>query len=290
MMLAFAQEQDPVLADWIEEAVHFPSTMVDRITPGTTPVDIDFLQSAHGISDEWPVICEPFIQWVIEDRFSNGRPPLEKAGVQFVEDVSPYEMMKIRLLNAGHSVLGIPGAIHGHPTINACMKDPVFATFMRHFMDKEASPILKEVAGINLEDYKDSLEARFANPNIKDSVGRICSESSAKLPKFLIPTIQDNLAKGDSIAYATLILAAWCFYHDKKINEKDAPLEIIDTMATELHLAATGTPDNPLAFLSFNEIFGSISDDERFTQEYRKMVRTIYTTNDIRGVMAGMIQ
>ena len=127
--------------------------------------------------------------------------------------------MKIRLLNAGHSALGIPGAIHGHPTINACMQDAVFAKFMRQFMDKEATPILDAIEGIDLEKYKDSLEERFANPNIKDSVSRICSESSAKLPKFLIPTIQDNLAQGGSIDYGTFILATWCYYSDKGVDE-----------------------------------------------------------------------
>lgn len=289
MVLAFAREQDPDLAHWIEETVHFPNTMVDRITPVTTAVDIDYLRSAHGIADEWPVICEPFIQWVVEDKFSDERPPLEKVGAQFMDDVSPYETMKLRLLNAGHSVLGIPGAVHGHPTINTCMQDPVFATFMRQFMDKEASPVLKTVEGINLEDYKDSLEERFANPNIKDSVGRICSESSAKLPKFLVPTIQENLTGGGSIEYATLILAAWCFYHDRRVSEDNKPLEIIDAMATELHQAARETIENPLAFLSQNDIFGSISGNERFVEEYRKLIGTIYKTNGIREVMKRMI-
>ncbi|MDF1699527.1 MAG: mannitol dehydrogenase family protein, partial [Saprospiraceae bacterium] len=123
---------------------------------------------------------------------------------------------------------GIPGAIHGHPTINACMEDTVFAQFMRQFMDKEVSPVLGTIEGMDIEKYKDSLEERFANPNIKDSVSRICSESSAKLPKFLIPTLQENLATDGSIDYATLILVAWCYYSDKEINENNESLEIID--------------------------------------------------------------
>ncbi len=114
MLLAFAQKQDKNLANWIAKEVGFPNSMVDRITPATTPEIISYLQNTHQITDEWPVVCEPFIQWVIEDKFSNGRPPLEELGVQFVPDVTPYEKMKIRLLNAGHSVLGITGAIHGH--------------------------------------------------------------------------------------------------------------------------------------------------------------------------------
>jgi len=120
MLLAFAERQDPELATWIAETVTFPNCMVDRITPVTTSTLFDYLDKEYGLADAWPVVCEPYLQWVIEDKFVNGRPPLETLGVQFVPDVTPYETMKIRLLNAGHSVLGIPGALHGHPTIDAC--------------------------------------------------------------------------------------------------------------------------------------------------------------------------
>ncbi|MBT8305514.1 MAG: mannitol dehydrogenase family protein, partial [Maribacter sp.] len=186
MLLAFAKMQDMGLAEWIAQEVCFPNSMVDRITPVTTNADIETLAQTYGVHDAWPVTCEPFIQWVVEDKFSNGRPAFEKVGVQFVPDVGPYEKMKLRLLNAGHSVLGLLGALHGHPTINACMEDETFVTYLRAFLDIEATPILGDIEGINLKDYKDILLQRFANPNIKDSVSRICSESSAKLPKFLI--------------------------------------------------------------------------------------------------------
>jgi len=289
MFLAFAKKQDPELADWMEKKVYFPNTMVDRITPLTTISDIDHLKNTYGIIDEWPVISEPFIQWVVEDKFCNGRPELEKVGVKFVPDVTPYEKMKIRLLNAGHSVLGIPGAIDNKPTINACMRDTVFAMFMRQFMDKEATPVLDKVEGIDLEKYKDSIEQRFANPNIKDSVSRICSESSAKLPKFLIPTLQENLAKGGSIEYATLVLATWCYYSDKSVNKNHEPLEIIDIMKTELHQAAKETQKDSLAFLRFKEIFDNLVDNERFTKLYSEMIQKIYEDGDVRGLMGTMI-
>ena len=185
MVLAFAKKQDAELAEWIEREVGFPNSMVDRITPVTTPKIIDLVNSEYNYMDEWPVVCEPYIQWVIEDSFVNGRPPLEEVGAQFVSDVTPYEKMKIRLLNAGHSVLGIPGALHGHQTINACMEDSIFASFMRQFMDKEATPILGKIEGIDLDAYKDSLEERFSNPNIKDGINRICAESSAKFTEVL---------------------------------------------------------------------------------------------------------
>ena len=289
MVLAFAKKQNIPLADWIEEEVGFPNAMVDRITPVTTPEVTDYLENTHGVKDQWCVVCEPFIQWVIEDRFSNGQPPLENVGVQFVPDVTPYEKMKIRLLNAGHSVLGITGAIHGHPTIDTCMKDVVFATFVRHFMDKEATPILGAIEGVDIEKYKDTLLERFANPNIKDSVNRICSESSAKLPKFLIPTLRENLENGGSIKYATFIVAAWCYYSDKSIDDNGASLEIIDVQKVGLHQAAEDTESNWKAFLNQPEIFGDLIENERFTKEYTSAVQAIYQEKDIRKLMVELL-
>ncbi len=285
MLLAFAQKQDLKTANWIAKGVSFPNSMVDRITPVTSPAVTKYLKDTHDIIDECSVVCEPFIQWVIEDNFSNGRPALEELGVQFVEDVTPYETMKIRLLNAGHSVLGITGAIHGHPTIDVCMQDTVFSTFMRKYMDEEVTPILGEIHGVNIEDYKDILAERFANPNIKDSVSRICSESSAKLPKFLIPTLKENLKNGGSIKYATFILAAWCYYSDKGMNEKGEALKIIDAQKEELHQAAKNTEKDWTAFLNQEEIFDNLNKNEEFVKEYSSIVQTIYKEQNIRKLM-----
>ena len=289
MLLAFTRRKDEALAHWIEQEVCFPNSMVDRITPVTTQSDIDYLAKTYGIIDEWPVTCEPFIQWVVEDDFSCGRPEFEKVGVQFVPDVKPYEKMKLRLLNAGHSVLGILGALHGHKTINACMEDKTFVTYLRAFMDKEATPTLDEVKGIDLNVYKDSLEARFANPNIKDSVSRICSEGSAKLPKFLIATLQENLAKGRNIEFVTLVIAAWCYYSDKQTDRNGQPLEIIDAMQKELRQAAQLTKTDPLAFIKQESLFGNLAENKRFTELYTNMVQKIYKDANIKMYMQDMI-
>ncbi|MGB6151742.1 MAG: mannitol dehydrogenase family protein [Pricia sp.] len=289
MVMAFAKRQDAALADWIEQEVRFPNTMVDRITPVTTQADIDYLQKTYGIKDEWPVTCEPFIQWVVEDKFSNGRPEFEKVGVQFVPDVKPYEKMKLRLLNAGHSVLGILGAIHGHKTINACMEDDTFVNYLRAFMDNEASPVLDEVEGIDLNAYKDSLVARFANPNIKDSISRICSESAAKLPKFLVATIEENLALEGSIQYATLVIAAWCYYSDKGIDKNGRPIEIIDVMSAQLHDAANQTQTDSLAFIRQQSLFGNLAKNKRFTLLYSDIVQKIYADAEIKRYMKELL-
>ncbi len=288
MLLSFAKKQDKDLADWIAQKVCFPNTMVDRITPVTSEPAMKLLEENYNLQDEWPVVCEPYIQWVIEDNFSNGRPPLEKLGVQFVPDVTPYEKMKIRLLNAGHSVLAIPGALHGHPTINACMEDEVFSTFMRQFMDQEATPVLGTIEGMNLTDYKNSLEERFSNPNIKDSVSRICSETSAKLPKFLIPTIIENLESGGSIKYGTFILAAWCYYSAKGVDFNNEPLEIIDARKAELHKAAEQYQEDKLSFLNISDVFGELKSNERFVAEYTRLTHAIYTSMDVRSIMSSI--
>lgn len=288
MLLTFAEAQDPDLATWIAQEVSFPNSMVDRITPVTTPADIETLAQDFSVADAWPVTCEPFIQWVVEDKFSNGRPAFEKVGVQFVPDVGPYEKMKLRLLNAGHSVLGLLGSLHGHPTINACVEDERFATYLRAFLDQEATPILGNIEGIDLDDYKNSLLKRFANPNIKDSVSRICAESSAKLPKFLIPTIHENLAAGGSIKFATLVIATWCYYSGKEIAQNGEPLEIIDAMRSELHNTAQETANDPLAFVKQESLFGGLAENERFTQMYTSMVHELYHGASITTLMQGL--
>lgn len=289
MLHSFAQAQDAELAQWIEKEVCFPNSMVDRITPVTTQADIDYLESTYQIKDEWPVTCEPFIQWVVEDKFSNGRPEFEKVGVQFVRDVKPYEKMKLRLLNAGHSVLGILGAIHGYPTINACIEDKIFRTFLRAFMDQEATPTLDELPGIDLDAYKDSLQERFANPNIKDSVARICSESSAKLPKFLIETLNENLSSNASIEFSALIIAAWCYYSDKGVDRNGEAIEIIDAMEEELHQAAVQTKEDPLAFIKLESIFGDLSENLRFTRVYTSLIEIIYRDGEVIKLMQKML-
>lgn len=290
MLLAFAYRLDPVLASWIESKVYFPNAMVDRITPVTTDADMEYLETQLGYTDEWPVTCEPFCQWVIEDNFSDTRPNWEKVGAQFVPDVTPYEKMKIRLLNAGHSVLGLLGSLYGHDTIDACMNDSLFVKYLRRFMDVEATPVLDPVAGIDLESYKDSLLERFANPNIKDKLARICLASSAKLPKFLIPTIQENLAKGGSIQYASLVIAAWCYYSDKGIDKDGRPLEIVDDMQAQLHEAAKRTGSDKLAFVKLSSIFGDLASHQAFAVLYAEMIDILYKNPDSSVHMQQILQ
>ena len=169
------------------------------------------------------------------------------------------------------------------------MEDETFVAYLRAFMDIEATPILGNIEGIDLNDYKDILLERFANPNIKDSVGRICSESSAKLPKFLIATIQENLATGGSIKLATLVIAAWCYYSDKAMDRHGKTIEIVDAMSTELHEAAKQTQTDPLAFIKQESLFGDLAKNERYAKSYTEAVQKIYTNTTITKYMKDML-
>lgn len=272
MLLAFVKEAEPGLIDWIEKQVTFPNCMVDRITPVTTLSDIEKLSSVYGIEDAWPVVCEPFIQWVIEDNYSSGRPDWESVGVQFVPDVGPYEKMKIRLLNAGHSLLGFLGSLYGCNTVDETVKTPLLRSFLREFMDHEVTPALEKIEGINIEEYKDSLIQRFGNQNIKDQLSRICLESSAKIPRFLLPTIREQLERGGPVKRSTMIVAAWCRYlelagtpgHEYKIQDNMSVVLNENAMASVIR--------DPLAFLKIETIFGDLVHSKRFVSTYLPMI------------------
>lgn len=272
MMMTYIRECQPDLASWTENHVTFPNSMIDRITPVTTEQDIEDLKTEYHIEDDWPVVCEPFIQWIIEDCFAQGRPDWEKAGVQFVQEVEPYEKMKIRLLNAGHSLLGFSGSLSGYKTINETIRDPLIAGFLREFMDKEVTHLLGLIEGIDLEEYKKTIVQRFANPYIGDRLSRICADSSSKIPKFILPTIKEQLDRGGSLVYSVLIIATWCRYLElKEIEVYD--YEIHDTMKEMLLKSAKASmADDPLAFLKIKPVFGNLAQSEKFVETYLRMI------------------
>ncbi|WP_351017674.1 mannitol dehydrogenase family protein [Shewanella sp. AC91-MNA-CIBAN-0169] len=291
MLLAFVNKNDADLGQWIETNVAFPNAMVDRITPVTTKADIEYVANTLHINDEWPITCEAFTQWVIEDNFSDGRPALDTVGAQFVSDVTPFEKMKIRLLNAGHSVLGLLGSIHGFATIDESVSDPLFATYLRKFMDDEVTPLIEQLEGIDLTQYKDTLIERFSNPNIKDSLARICLESSAKLPKFIIASINENIELGRDTSLATLVIATWCLYSDKRVDQQGQALDINDQMSAQLHEFASRTAQDPLAFLQLTDLFGDLNNQASFCKDYRQAITALYAPgSDIKSIMQARLQ
>ncbi len=264
---AFARLRDPELGDWVAAEVPFPNSMVDRITPGTTDDDRAQISERFGVEDAWPVVCEPFTQWALEDRFSLGRPRFEDVGVQVVADVEPYELMKLRLLNASHQALCYFGYLAGYRLVHEVAQDPLFAGFLRDYMDAEATPTLAPVPGIDLEEYKGQLIERFSNSAVRDTVARLCGESSDRIPKWLVPVIRENLAAGRPVTLSAAVVASWARYAEG-VDEDGQPISVVDRLADQLTAAAQRQRTDPLAFVSNRDLFGDLVDEPAFTEPY----------------------
>ncbi|MFI8692359.1 mannitol dehydrogenase family protein [Stutzerimonas kunmingensis] len=254
--LAFAGLVDADLAGWIERNVSFPNAMVDRITPMTSAAHRQDLERQHGLDDAWPVVCEPFVQWVLEDRFVAGRPAWEKVGVQFTDDVSPYEEMKIKLLNGSHLALTYLGFLRGYRFVHETMADPLFVEYIRRYMDEDVTPQLAPVPGIDLARYKQTLIERFSNRAIADQLERVCSDGSSKFPKFSVPTIDRLIADNAGLDRAALVVAAWALYL-RGVDENGVPYRIPDPRSD--FCQSLVAEDDGLAerLLGREEIFGT---------------------------------
>jgi mannitol 2-dehydrogenase len=272
---AFAGLRDPALGAWVDREVSFPNSMVDRITPATTDEDREEIRRRFGIEDGWPVVCEPFTQWVLEDRFSLGRPPLEDAGVQLVEDVEPYELMKLRLLNASHQALCYFAYLAGYRLVHEAAQDPLFQRFLLGYMEEEATPTLRPVPGVDLADYRVNVIARCSNPAIRDTVARLAFDGSERLPKWLLPVIRENLITGGEVRRSAGVVASWARYAEG-IDEQGRPIEVVDRRRDALMARARRQREDPLAFLADRDLFGDLVDDERFTSHYRAALDALY--------------
>lgn len=272
---AFARLRDEKLGDWVEQEVDFPNCMVDRITPVTTDDDRSGLAEKFGMEDRWPVVCEPFCQWVLEDRFTLGRPPLEDAGVQVVDDVEPYELMKLRLLNASHQALCYFGYLSGYRLVHEVCQEPDFADFLLAYMDREGTPTLLPVEGIDLHAYKRELIERFANPQVRDTVARLCAESSDRIPKWLLPVIRHNLEHGGEIELSVAVVASWARYAEG-VDEQGEPIDVVDPLRDSLVPIARSQREDPLAFVRNRQVFGDLADDERFASVYQRHLASLH--------------
>ena len=273
--IAFARLRDPELAGVLEREARFPNAMVDRITPATTDADRAEIRERFGIDDRWPVVCEPFAQWVIQDAFTAGRPPYEQASVQVVESVEPYELMKLRLLNAGHQALCYFGYLCGYRFAHEAAQDPLFQAFLLGYMDVEATPTLAPVPGIDLEEYKHTLIDRFANPEVRDTIARLCAQSSDRIPKFLLPVIRAQLATGGDIRRSAAVVASWARYAEG-VDEQGDPIEVVDRYADILTGLARRQLEDPLAFVSNRQLFGDLAGNERFAAAYTSALTLLH--------------
>ena len=275
MLSSFARLRDPELADWMLRQVSFPNSMVDRITPVTAAADRTALADRFGVVDRAPVVCEPYHQWVLEDRFAIGRPALETVGVQVVEDVEPYELMKLRLLNASHQALCYLGYLSGYRYVHEVCQDPLFVDFLLGYMDQEARPTLPPVPGVDLDDYTRTLVARFANPEVRDTLARLCAFSSDRIPLWLLPVVRHQLAAGGPVDRSALVVAAWARYAEGT-DEQGRPIEVVDRLADQLQKAALSQREDPTAFLADRQLFGDLIDDPTFVAAYTAALASLH--------------
>ncbi|MGV7218971.1 mannitol dehydrogenase family protein [Bradyrhizobium sp. UFLA05-112] len=282
----FAALRSKDLGKWICENVAFPCTMVDRIVPETTDADRTAVSTALGMQDAWPVMTEPFTQWVVEDHFPAGRPDLAAAGVELVTDVKPFELMKLRLLNASHSALAYLGYLAGYETIADSMRDPHFARLAAEVME-DAAVTLTMPAGTDLSAYRASLLKRFANPALHHRTWQIAMDGSQKLPQRLLGTIQDRLRRDLPIETHALAVAGWMRYVTGT-DEQDRAIDVRDPLAREL--AGIAREQGPVAerlapaLLGIGKVFGPMGTDPRLREAVTNALGKLYARGARRTV------
>ena len=270
-----ARQSDPGLADWIQAEVSFPNGMVDRITPATGERERRLVREEHGVADNWPVFCEDFAQWVLEDDFPAGRPPLEKAGVEFVADVSAHEAMKLRILNAGHAIIAYPAGLLDIEFAHEAMAHSLVAAFLDKVEREEIVPHVPSIPGTNPIAYYERVRERFANPKIGDTVRRLCLDGSNRQPKFIVPTIRDRLAAGASIDGLALESALWCRYCFGE-TEAGRTVEANDPNWDHLHERAVRARHEPAAWLAQPDIYGDLAANPTFTAAFGDALGTLW--------------
>ncbi|KAF7544019.1 hypothetical protein G7046_g9876 [Stylonectria norvegica] len=270
MLLSFARLRDPDVAEWIAEEGAFPNSMVDRITPSTSQNDIKSLEKDFGIQDAWPVVTEPFMQWVVEDSFSDGRPPFEKVGVQVVanvHEVEQFEMHKLRLLNASHSAMAYPGQLAGFKYVHEVMEHPAYREFIWRMMQEEVKPLLPVIPGVDIDEYCQVLMERFSNPTIMDQIPRLALNASGKVPQFIMPSIAEQIIAGGRFERLCFVTAAW-FRYISGVDDKGDSFDVQDPMRDQLQALAKLGGNDPSQLLSIKLLFGDdLREDKRFTTE-----------------------
>jgi mannitol 2-dehydrogenase len=285
-----ARQIYPELAAWVRDNVAFPSSMVDRITPATGDRERKLLAEDFGIEDAAPVFAEKFRQWVIEDHFPAGRPALEEVGVQFVPEVAPYELMKIRILNGGHAAIAYPAALIDIHFVHEAMENRLVGGFLAKLEREEIIPAVPPVPGTDLNDYSRLIETRFANPRIGDTITRLCLDGSNRQPKFILPTVADRLKAGAPVTGLAMVSAFWARYcfGDTESGARIAPN---DPSWDRLTREAKRAKDRPEAWLEMTDIFGDLSRDPTYIASFTTALTAIWqhgTREVLTRYLAGM--
>ncbi|MEI6574260.1 MAG: mannitol dehydrogenase family protein [Alphaproteobacteria bacterium] len=267
ILIKLAGLRSAEFASFIETDVACPSTMIDRIVPQTTDEDRAIAKAALHLEDAWPIATEPFTQWVTEDRFPEGRPDWERFGAELVDNVAPYEAMKLRLLNASHTMLAFLGSLAGYRTVADAMNNKAIGSFIARFMEEDVIPVLTIPPGADVHAYAASLLERFRNPALNHRLEQIASDSSQKIPQRFLGTAQDRLAQGLPLGRLAYALAGFALYVLGR-DEAGQTLALKDPMAESLRQSLAAAGDDPEAminaFLGFTAIFGQWSQDHRF--------------------------
>jgi len=271
----FAALGGPEFAAWVTTNVTFPNCMVDRITPVTSAADRALARERFALSDAWPVPAEPFIQWVVEDDFAAGRPPLERVGVQFVHDVAPYEKMKLRLLNCSHQALGYFGVLLGHRYVHEAAADPDIVKLLRDYMDLEATPTLDPVPGVDLAHYQATLIERFQNEAIGDTLARICAFSSDRIRQWMLPVVHEQLRRGGPVSRCAAVVASWARYLEAT-DAAGQPHNVVDALKDEL-IPLADQRRNPAAAFLDHPLFAGLGGQPRFAGAFLEARRRIDT-------------
>lgn len=282
--VAFANMIDPELGTWVANGVSFPNCMVDRITPVTTDADRRWVEERFGVEDAWPVVSESFTQWVLEDDFPLGRPPLEQVGVQIVHDVRPYELMKLRLLNASHQALAYFGLLKGLVHVHEAATDPQLVELLTRYMDDEATPTLDPVPGVDLDDYKHRLIERFANSYVRDTLARLATDGSDRIPKFLVPVARERRASGETSPLSAAVVASWARYAEVALTGSGVPFS--DRQREAVAEAVARQAGDPTGFLRNADWFGDLADDPEFGASFDAVYRSLRARPDPSDTLA----
>jgi mannitol 2-dehydrogenase len=268
-----ARLQDSAFGTWVDAHVAFPNGMVDRITPATGDRERS-LATSFGLTDPVPVTCEGFRQWVLEDHFPMGRPALEKVGVTFTNQVHAFEAMKIRILNGGHAIIAYPSALMGLTHVHTAMAHPLIRAFLTKVETEEVLPHVAPVPGTSIPAYLDLIVGRFSNPEIADTTQRLCLDGSNRQPKFIVPSLCDNLAAGTVPTGLILLSALWCHYC-AGVTDAGDPIAPNDPDWNALQARALAAKANPAVWLELDTVYGDIGRDPRLIAAFATALRAV---------------
>lgn len=278
----FFEHQDATLAVWVKDNVTYPNSMVDRITPATTPADVERINKYLDKKDDAPVYCEDYVQWVVEDNFAASRPAWETVGVEFTDDVAPYENMKLSLLNASHTLLSYPSMLSGFTKVDVAMRDEFIIQFVRDFMEKDVTPYVPAPKNTDLKVYKQTLIERFANSAVSDQTARLCGDGISKFPVYVMPIVAKMLVNNDDMTRIAYLIAAYRHYLKYSKDDNGVPFDIFEPWMTaeDSAIINEGTALDFLALSAFSS--ADLSASEAFTSSYLAFTEQIMT----HGAMA----